>query len=222
MGDTLSKNKLNKGALITFEGIDGSGKSTQIKKLKNYLKKKKIKNFYFTREPGGSDFGNISRKLLLNNNKIKFSSESQILLLVASRFEHHKQFILPLLKKNKIVVSDRFKDSTYAYQCGNNERLYNLLRHLNSLLFDDFEPYLTILLDISPKIAVQRMKNREANNAFDKKTLYFYKIARNNYLKLAKNNKRIIVFNASLDQDELFNNIQKVIFKKIKQNAIKF
>ena len=66
------------------------------------------------------------------------------------------------------------------------------------------------------------MKNREVNNVFDKKTLYFYKIARNNYLKLAKNNKRIIVFNASLNQEELFNNIQKIIFKKIKQNAIKF
>ncbi len=217
----LSKNKLNKGILITFEGIDGSGKSTQIKKLKNYLKKKKVKNFYFTREPGGTDFGNISRKLLLNNNKIKFSIESQILLLIASRLEHYKQFILPLLKKNKIIVSDRFQDSTYAYQCGNDERLYNFLKYLNSLLFDDFEPNLTILLDISPKIAIQRMKNREVNNVFDKKTLYFYKIARNNYLKLAKNNKRIIVFNASLKQEELFNNIQKIIFKKIKQNAIK-
>ena len=218
----LSKNKLNKGILITFEGIDGSGKSTQIKKLQNYFKKKKVKNFYFTREPGGSDFGNISRKLLLNNNKIKFSSESQILLLIASRFEHYKQFILPLLKKNKIIISDRFQDSTYAYQCGNNKKLYNLLKHLNSLLFDNFEPNLTILLDINPKIAIQRIKNREANNAFDNKTLYFYKVARNNYLKLAKANKRIIVFNGTLNQEELFNNIQKIIFKKIEKNAIKF
>ena len=218
----LSKNKLNKGILITFEGIDGSGKTTQITKLKNYLKKKKVKNFFFTREPGGTDFGDISRKLLLNNNKIKFSSQSQILLLIASRFEHYKQFILPLLKKNKIVVSDRFQDSTYAYQCGKNKKLYDFLNDLNNLLFDNFEPNLTILLDISPKVAIQRMKSRAANNSFDKKTLYFYRIARNNYLKLAKSNRRIIVFNASLNQEELFKNIKKVIFKKIEKNEFKF
>ena len=108
--------------LITFEGIDGSGKSTQIKKLKDFLKKKNINNFIFTREPGGSDLGNKIRKLLINNNKNNtISREAQILLLIAARYEHYEKLIIPLIKKNKVVVSDRFGDSTFAYQCGNNK-----------------------------------------------------------------------------------------------------
>jgi len=89
--------------LITFEGIDGSGKSTQIKKLKNFLKKKNINNFIFTREPGGSDLGNKIRKLLINNNKNStISREAQILLLIAARYEHYEKLIIPLKKKIKL------------------------------------------------------------------------------------------------------------------------
>ena len=151
----LNRNKLNKGGfLITFEGIDGSGKSTQIKKLQNLFKKKKIKNIYFTREPGGSEFGNKVRKLLLNDSNINFTNESQILLLLASRFEHYNRFILPIIKENGIVISDRFQDSTYAYQCGNNKKLYDILKYLNYSLFRNFEPKLTILLDINPKLGL--------------------------------------------------------------------
>ncbi|MBF95621.1 MAG: Thymidylate kinase [Alphaproteobacteria bacterium MarineAlpha9_Bin4] len=212
----LNRNKLNKGGfLITFEGIDGSGKSTQIKKLQNLFKKKKIKNIYFTREPGGSEFGNKVRKLLLNDSNINFTNESQILLLLASRFEHYNRFILPIIKENGIVISDRFQDSTYAYQCGNNKKLYDILKYLNYSLFRNFEPKLTILLDINPKLAVQRINKRNKKNLFDKKTLSFYKTVRKNYLKLAREKKRIKVFDASLNKDLLFDNINKIITKEI-------
>lgn len=203
--------------LITFEGIDGSGKSTQIKKLKNFLKKKNINNFIFTREPGGSDLGNKIRKLLINNNKNStISREAQILLLIAARYEHYEKLIIPLIRKNKVVVSDRFGDSTFAYQCGNNKYLHNLLTNFNQLLFKKFQPNLTFLLDINPNLALKRISKRKLNNAFDKKTLSFYKIVRSNYLILAKSNNRIKVLNAEENQDKTFEKITNIIFKYIK------
>ena len=98
----LNRKKVNKGKgkLITFEGIDGSGKSTQIRKIKTYFLQKNIKNIYFTREPGGTSFGDLARKLLLNNNRISPANETQILLLTACRFEHYKNFIDPQLDKH--------------------------------------------------------------------------------------------------------------------------
>ena len=158
---------------------------------------------------------NKVRKLLLNDSNINFTNESQILLLLASRIEHYNRFILPIIKENGIVISDRFQDSTYAYQCGNNKKLYDILKYLNYSLFRNFEPKLTILLDINPKLAVQRINKRNKKNLFDKKTLSFYKTVRKNYLKLAREKKRIKVFDASLNKDLLFDNINKIITKEI-------
>lgn len=211
--------RFKKGILITFEGIDGSGKSTQIKKLKNFLLKKKINNTYFTREPGGTNLGEVTRKLLLKNDAINPLSQSLILLLTASRYEHYKKIILPNIKKKKIVISDRFTDSTFAYQCGSNKELGKLLKYLNNKLFANFNADLTILLDIRAEEAMKRLKKRKINNSFDKKTLIFYKSVRSSYLKLANKYKRIKVLDASINQDELFNKVQKIILKIVKEKC---
>ena len=211
--------RFKKGILITFEGIDGSGKSTQIKKLKNFLLKKKINNTYFTREPGGTNLGEATRKLLLKNDAINSLNQSLILLLTASRYEHYKKIILPNIKKKKIVISDRFTDSTFAYQCGSNKELGKLLKYLNNKLFANFNADLTILLDIRAEEAMKRLKKRKINNSFDKKTLIFYKSVRSSYLKLANKYKRIKVLDASINQDELFNKVQKLILKIVKEKC---
>ena len=211
--------RFKKGILITFEGIDGSGKSTQIKKLKNFLLKKKINNTYFTREPGGTNLGDATRKLLLKNDTINPLNQSLILLLTASRYEHYKKIILPNIKKKKIVISDRFTDSTFAYQCGSNKELGKLLKYLNNKLFANFNADLTILLDIRAEEAMKRLKKRKINNSFDKKTLIFYKSVRSSYLKLANKYKRIKVLDASINQDELFNKVQKIILKIVKEKC---
>ncbi len=211
--------RFKKGILITFEGIDGSGKSTQIKKLKNFLLKKKINNTYFTREPGGTNLGDATRKLLLKNDAINPLNQSLILLLTASRYEHYKKIILPNIKKKKIVISDRFTDSTFAYQCGSNKELGKLLKYLNNKLFANFNADLTILLDIRAEEAMKRLKKRKINNSFDKKTLIFYKSVRSSYLKLANKYKRIKVLDASINQDELFNKVQKLILKIVKEKC---
>ena len=217
MEDTLSKNQVGKeGILITFEGIDGSGKSTQIRRLKNFFKKNNIKNVIFTREPGGSALGKKVKNLLINNNNNTISKESQILLLIAARYEHYEKLILPLLKKNKIVISDRYQDSTFAYQCENNKDLQDLLINFNHLLFKGFKPDLTFLLDINPNVSLKRISKRKTNNAFDKKALSFYKKVRSSYLKLAYKNSRIKVINAEDNQSEIFNKIINTIFKYIK------
>ena len=211
--------RFKKGILITFEGIDGSGKSTQIKKLKNFLLKKKINNTYFTREPGGTNLGEATRKLLFKNDAINPLNQSLILLLTASRYEHYKKIILPNIKKKKIVISDRFTDSTFAYQCGSNKELGKLLKYLNNKLFANFNADLTILLDIRAEEAMKRLKKRKINNSFDKKTLIFYKSVRSSYLKLANKYKRIKVLDASINQDELFNKVQKLILKIVKEKC---
>ena len=213
-----NKLMLNKGMFITFEGIDGSGKSTQVNKLKHYIKKENIKNFIFTREPGGGSLGKKVRSLLLNNNKNNsLSIESQILLLTAARYEHYEKLILPNIKRNKIIVSDRYQDSTFAYQCGDDVNLQKILKNLNQLLFKKFKPNLTFLLDIKPDIAMRRISKRKKNNSFDKKKLSLYKSVRKNYLYLAKNNKRIKILNAEKKEEEIFRNITNIIFNKIKK-----
>ena len=209
----LNKKKLDKGFLITFEGIDGSGKSTQIKKLKTFIKKKNIKNFIFTREPGGSDLGKKIRNLLISSSdKNVISKEAQILLLLAARYEHYKKLILPQIKRKKVVVSDRFHDSTFAYQCGNNKVLQRLLIKFNNLLFNKFQPDLTILLDINPNLSIKRISKRTHNNSYDKKTLSFYKTVRSNYLYIAKNNNRVKVLNAEESEEEIFKKIKNFVF----------
>ena len=121
MEGTLSKNQVGKGILITFEGIDGSGKSTQIKRLKNFFKKNNIKNVIFNREPGGSALGKKVKNLLINNNNNILSQEVQILLLIAARYEHYEKLILPLLKKDGLpeiahqIIADLQWDYNVTY-----------------------------------------------------------------------------------------------------------
>ena len=210
----LNKSHNYKGKLITFEGIDGSGKTTQIKKLKKFVKKKNLKNFIFTTEPDVGRLGKKVKNLLINNNNT-ISQEAQILLLVAARFEHFHKLILPNLKKKKIIVSDRFQDSTFAYQCIKNKALNQMLTKLNKLIFNNYQPNLTILLNVSPKVTLNRISVRKKNNAFDNKNISFYKNVRNSYLKLAHNNKRIKVVNAENQPEEVFKEIMKIIFNKI-------
>ena len=130
-----------------------------------------------------------------------------------------KKSFFQILKKKKIVISDRFTDSTFAYQCGSNKELGKLLKYLNNKLFANFNADLTILLDIRAEEAMKRLKKRKINNSFDKKTLIFYKSVRSSYLKLANKYKRIKVLDASINQDELFNKVQKIILKIVKEKC---
>jgi len=209
----LNKSNIIKGLFVTFEGIDGAGKSSQIAKLKKNFKKHKINKVLFTREPGGTLFGNKIRKLLVNNNNKneKLSNQAELLLLLAARNEHIIKVIKPYMIRNYIVICDRFIDSTYAYQCRGDNKLKALYSKLNKLIINDFCPNLTFLLDISPDLALKRIKKRKVNNELDKLNKSHFTKIRESYLRLAQNNKRICVVDATKD----INALQEEIIDKI-------
>ena len=163
-----------RGTFISFEGIDGSGKSTQIELVKKYLHKNK-KKVLFTREPGGTFEAELIRKLILSKNKkIKFDNKTEILLLLAARYEHYKKLIEPAITNGKIIICDRFIDSTLAYQCAGNNELKKFYFQISKSLINKFEPDLTILLDISPIKALERINERKNKNRYDNKNLSFF------------------------------------------------
>ena len=138
----------NKGYFISFEGIDGSGKSTQIQRLAKFLEALGL-NVIITREPGGSVGGEEIRNLLLQGNVDRWSAETEILLFTAARRDHLERIILPALEEGKIVICDRFADSTRMYQGMRGPNLRNLVDSLNEKVIK-FDPDLTIVIDINP------------------------------------------------------------------------
>ena len=205
-----------RGTFISFEGIDGSGKSTQIELLKKYLHKNK-KKVLFTREPGGTFEAEVIRKLILSKNKkIKFDNKTEILLLLAARYEHYKKLIEPAIKNDKIIICDRFIDSTLAYQCAGNNKLKEFYYQISKPLINNFKPDLTILLDISPIKALERINERKNKNRYDNKNLSFFSKVRKNYNELAKNNSRIQKLNALIDKNVLAEKIRKLIINLVK------
>ena len=148
-----------KGFFISFEGIDGSGKSTQIQRLGKYLETLGF-DVIITREPGGSVGGEQIRDLLLQGAVDRWSPETEILLFTASRRDHLERIILPALDNGKIVICDRFTDSTRMYQGMRGPSLRNLVELLNEKIIKR-NPDLTIIIDINPETGLKRAKSRK-------------------------------------------------------------
>ena len=201
--------KLNKGIFISFEGPEASGKSSQILLLKKYFISKKIP-FIITREPGGNKFAENLRKLILNN-KSNISNLEEILLLMAARSNHINNVILPNLKKNKIVITDRFADSTFVYQGFVNGFGIQNSKKLHSMLLNNFYPDYTFIFNIEVKDIIKRLKKRIIKNKYDKLNYEFHKKVILGYNKISKS-KRYININASNSKK----NIHKEILKKLK------
>ena len=146
-----------KGKFITFEGGEGTGKSTQIKLLEKYLQQKD-KNVITTKEPGGTDVGAEIRKLLVCGDKDKFDAVAEALLYFADRHIHLTKKVWPALEAGTWVLSDRFADSTFAYQYyGYDKRVSReVLERLYQIAVGDFKPDLTIVLDLDPKVGLER------------------------------------------------------------------
>ena len=173
---------------IVFEGIEGTGKSYQINKLYKNLKKKKF-NAIKTREPGGSSTAELIRNLIFSKKSIKLDNLTDFYLMNAARNEHVKKTLLPAKKKNKIVISDRFTDSTYAYQVIGNKISKDINLINQKYILQGLKPDLTIVLKASFKTIYSRIRKRKNNNKFDMLKNDFYKKAQNAYLSLAKRNK---------------------------------
>jgi dTMP kinase len=189
--EKTKKSKENmKGILITFEGIDYSGKTTQAKKLFNYLRRKRYK-VMFLREPGGEKVSESIRQVLLSSRNVGMSPLSELLLYMASRAQLVSKVILPALKQGKIVICDRFYDSSLAYQGYGRGLDKKMIEYLNRISVSNTKPDLTILIDIPIKIFVQRMReNDKKKDRIEKEKIDFYRRVREGYLKIAQKEKR--------------------------------
>ena len=211
-----------KSLFVTFEGIEGSGKSYQSRKLYKNLKKKKI-SVILTREPGGTKSAEKIRSVILDDyfhhdSKEKFNKNTDTLLYLAARNEHIENKIKPAISKKKIVICDRFVDSTLAYQVygkGVNKKLVN---SVHKYILGNIKPDLTFILKVKISKALQRLKNRKRKNRYDKFSKNFYIKVQNAFLKIArKNQKRYFV----LDNSEDSNEIEKIILKKFLSKLMK-
>ena len=205
---------------IVFEGIEGSGKSYQIKKLYNNLKKKGLK-ILKTREPGGTKGAERIRKLILKdyfgkNKSEEFDKYTDTLLYLAARNEHIKKKIEPALKKKLIVLCDRFVDSTLAYQVSGKIVKPGFIENIHNEILP-FKPNLTFVLKVKIHKALKRLQKRRKKNRYDKFSKSFYIKAQKAFLKIAKKNKKkYYVIDNSTDSMHIENKILEIVLNKLK------
>ena len=200
---------MSKKPIIVFEGIEGSGKSSHIHFVSNYLKKRKIR-FIKIREPGGSKSSEKIRRLILNN-KSDFDKSTDLLLYLAARNEN-----VSLLKKNykkKIILIDRFTDSTIAYQHYGLGVNLLLIEKINKYILEDIKVSFTFLNTVNQKNMISRLKKRKKLNRYDKFNFNFYKRVQNGFLKLSKKNSKIYKI---IDSNKDIKKNREIILNKVK------
>ena len=201
----------NKGYFVSFEGIDGSGKSTQIQYLAKYLETLGF-DVIITREPGGSVGGEQIRKLLLQGEVDRWSPETELLLFTAARRDHLERIILPALDDGKIVICDRFTDSTRLYQGMRGSSLRNLVELLNEKVIM-CDPDLTIIIDINPETGLKRAKSRKTiEERFEDFGVELQMKMRKGFIELAKEfGNRIEVVNGQQSVDKVAKDICSIL-----------
>ena len=204
-----------KPRFISFEGGEGSGKSTQIKLLAKKLAK--YGDVITTREPGGTIEAEIIRNLLVKGEKNKWSGVVETLLLYAARKDHIDKVIVPNLNNNKWVLCDRFKESTIVYQGYGKNVDIKLIKKLDKLITDNLTPSLTFILDIDPKIGLKRsIRKANTETRYEKMSLSFHNKIRKGFKKIASTNKRNFkLINANQDIDIIKDIIWNEVIKKI-------
>ena len=187
-----------KGKFITFEGVDGAGKSTHIDEVISFLESQNI-SVKRTREPGGTKLGEKLRELLLHD---EMDPETETLLMFAARRQHIAEIIKPNLDEGIFVVSDRFTDATYAYQYGGKQVAYSKIQTLEAWVHPDLKADLTLLFDLPVEISIDRLKKNRTPDKFEKESEVFFNRLRNVYLDLARqhpNRYKIINANQSIE-----------------------
>jgi len=201
---------LDKGVFITFEGADGSGKSTQMNLLKNYFDKHNV-NYIFTRDPGGTELGALLRNILLNYEGNIFPT-CELFLYLADRAQHVDEKIIPALKEGKIVLCDRYIDSTAAYQGYARGLDINQIKLLNDIATHFLCPDVTFLFDIDTDVAMKRLGGNR--DRLESETKEFHQKVRQGYLEIAANNPdRIKVIDANRTVEQIFQELLTEISK---------
>jgi len=202
---------------ITFEGIEGCGKSTQVKLAGRYLEKQRIP-FITTEEPGGTPLGRRVREMLLNSvphDGAKIHAETELLLFFAARAQHVREVIIPALREGQVVLCDRFSDATIAYQGFGRGLNIDLIKLINNFSSDGLEPDFTLLFDLPVEIGLKRdmeriyiNKGAPAEDRFESEALEFHRRVREGYLSLARNEPdRFRIVDASKDIESVHHEV---------------
>ncbi len=205
---------------IVFEGVEGCGKSYQSKKLKKNLQKKGVHSI-LTREPGGTKSAESIRTLILKDyflkdKKEKFDKYTDTLLYLAARNEHIKNRIQPALNKKKIVICDRFVDSTLAYQVFGKKIKKKFIDQIHKFILQGIRPNITFVLKVSSRASKLRLKKRKTKNRYDNFPQSFYKKAQNAFLKIAKNKKDYFILDSSYNNNDLEKKIFNIVSRQLK------
>lgn len=199
---------MTKAKFITFEGVDGAGKSTHLEWFASKLKERGI-DLLVTREPGGTPLGEKLRELLLHH---PMHAETETLLMFAARRQHVEEVILPALKRGTWVISDRFSDASFAYQGGGRGVALQKLEQLEQWVHADLHPDLTLLFDIPIEVARQRLANNVSLDRFEQEQGAFFEKVRQAYLARAqKSPARFAVIHAETSREEVQKSLEKII-----------
>ena len=207
---------MTEGFFITFEGIEGSGKTTQINLLAEYLKNRGY-DVLVSREPGGTPLGEKIRHLLLDPQYDSMDYRTEILLYAADRAQHVKEKIKPALKKGKIVISDRFADSNLAYQAAGRGLDYEIVYQINDWVIDSTWPDLTFILDVDIKEGLKRARAQSFDaegDRLEREVDDFHQRVRDAYLKMAEK-ERFALVNAGESVEEVRKNIENIISRRL-------
>ena len=202
------------GKFITFEGIDGSGKTSVLKGVIAHLNGKKIDNYIWPREPGGNRISEAIRKIILNVEYTEMDARTEALLYAAARRQHLVDTVLPALNEGKLVLCDRFVDSSVVYQGVARDIGVEPVIKLNEFATENLKPDLTLYYDVEPEISLKRISNNRQNQVdrLDKESMDFYHKVRQAYLSLAESNKeRIKVIDASQNLDKVIDDTLSIL-----------
>lgn len=220
-----------RGKFITFEGLDGCGKSTQLEKLAAVLRAQNLP-VVLTREPGGTPTGEKIRQLLLDTGTAELAPRAELALMFSARTQHIRQVIQPALAEGRVVLCDRFTDSTEAYQGGGRKLGSEPVLALHRILCEDLQPDLTILMDSDVAASVERARRRNKahaaedsrgkgdENRFEQESRAFFGRVRNAYLAIAaREPQRVVVVDARGTPEETHRQIVEVVRRRLKLAA---
>lgn len=205
-------NRSGHGFFISVEGGDGAGKSTQIKRLADYLRRRGM-NVTVTREPGGSEGAEAIRALLVEGDADRWTPQSEALLMCAARADHLARLIRPALARGEIVITDRFADSTMAYQGLAGGLGEDAVRALHDIVVGDDDPDLTLVFDAPASVGLSRASGRAlAGRRFESKGEAYLERVRAGFLKIARDNpRRCVVIDAAPDEDAVFKSVAAAV-----------
>ena len=205
-----------RGLFITFEGVEGAGKSTQIRRLAASLEEEGV-SVLVTREPGGTQISERIRELLLERRHHKMVSTTELLLYAAARSQHVVESIVPALEEGQTVISDRFGDATTAYQGHGRGLDLELINRLNRVATGGLVPDLTIVLDVPVKVGLGRARRRRRRmDRLEIENLEFHQRVREGYLAIAKEEpQRVVVINSQRNPKRVHNEIRELVKRHV-------